>query len=275
MTHLKLERPLAVLDIESTGINPRMDRIIDLAIIKLFPDGRREQHLFRVNPGIPIPAETTAIHHITNADVAHAPPFRQVAAAILEILADCDLGGFGVVRFDIPMLAEEFARAGFEFNPDNRRIVDAQRIYHKKEPRDLSAALAFYCGEMHLGAHGAEADALATVAVLEAQLQKYSDLPRSLDELDKYCNPPRNPAWADRTGKLKWQNGELLVNFGVQNIGRNLKDLVRDNPKFLKWILKSDFPADTKRIVADALEGRFLAPPAGTDDGRQTTDDRL
>jgi DNA polymerase-3 subunit epsilon len=275
MTNLKLERPLAVLDIESTGINPRMDRIIDLAIIKLFPDGRREQHMFRVNPEIPIPAETTAIHHITNADVAHVPPFRQVAAAILEILADCDLGGFGVVRFDIPMLAEEFARAGFEFNPDNRRIVDAQRIYHKKEPRDLSAALAFYCGAMHLGAHGAEADALATVAVLEAQLQKYTDLPRSLDELDNYCNPPRDPAWADRTGKLKWQNGELLINFGVQNIGRNLKDLVRDNPKFLKWILKSDFPADTKRIVADALEGRFLTPPASvTDDGRRTTDDR-
>ena len=211
--------------------------------------------------------------------------FGQVAAAILEILAGCDLGGFGVVRFDIPMLAEEFARAGFEFNPDNRRIVDAQRIYHKKEPRDLSAALTFYCGEMHLGAHGAEADALATVAVLEAQLQKYTDLPRSLDELDNYCNPPRNPAWADRTGKLKWQNGELLINFGVQNIGRNLKDLVRDNPKFLKWILKSDFPADTKRIVADALEGRFLTPPAVKDDGLsrrsgdaktegQTTDDR-
>ena len=272
MNNLKLERPLAVLDIESTGINPRMDRIIDLAIIKLFPDGRREQHAFRVNPEIPIPAETTAIHHITNADVAHAPPFRQMAAAVLEILADCDLGGFGVVRFDIPMLAEEFARAGVEFNPDNRRIVDVQRIYHKKEPRDLSAALNFYCGEMHLGAHGAEADALATVAVLEAQLQKYSDLPRSLDELDKYCNPPRNPAWADRTGKLKWQNGELLINFGVQNMGRNLKDLVRDNPKFLMWILKSDFPADTKRIVADALEGRFLTPPAVTDDGGQTTD---
>ncbi|MFH1476465.1 MAG: 3'-5' exonuclease [Verrucomicrobiota bacterium] len=273
MTRLKLERPLAVLDIESTGINPRMDRIIDLAIIKLFPDDRREQHTFRVNPEIPIPAETTAIHHITNADVAHAPPFRQVAPQILEILADCDLGGFGVVRFDIPMLAEEFARAGFQFNPDNRRIVDAQRIYHKKEPRDLSAALTFYCGEMHLGAHGAEADALATVAVLEAQLQKYADLPRSLDELDKYCNPPRNPAWADRTGKLKWQESEILINFGVQNIGRKLKDLVRDNPKFLMWILKSDFPADTKRIVADALEGRFLTPPVGTD--RRMTEDGL
>ncbi len=262
MFPIKLERPLAVLDIESTGINPRMDRIIDLAIVKLFPDGRREQHVFRVNPEIPIPAETTAIHHITNADVAHAPTFRQTAPAILEILADCDLGGFGIVRFDIPMLAEEFARAGFQFNPDDRRIVDAQRIYHKKEPRDLSAALTFYCGTMHLGAHGAEADALATVEVLEAQLQKYADLPRSLEELDRFSNPPRDPTWADRSGKLKWQNGELLINFGVQNIGRNLKDLVRDNPKFLRWILKSDFPVDTKRIVADALEGHFLAPPA-------------
>lgn len=264
---LTLDRPLVVFDIESTGINPRMDRIIDLALVKLFPDGRREQHNFRVNPEIPIPAEATAIHHITNADVAYAPPFRNVARQLMEVLADSDLGGFGVVRFDIPMLVEEFARAGLEFNPDTRRIVDAQRIYHKKEPRDLSAALSFYCGEMHLGAHGAEADALATVAVLEAQLQKYDDLPSSIAELDQYCNPPRNPAWADRAGKLKWQNGELLINFGVQNIGRSLKKLAQDNPKFLKWILKSDFPADTKCIVADALEGRFPAPPTMTDDG--------
>jgi len=262
MTNLKLERPLAVLDIESTGINPRMDRIIDLAIVKLFPDGRREQHVFRVNPEIPIPAETTAIHRITNADVAHAPPFRQKAAEILAILEDCDLGGFGIARFDLPMLAEEFARAGFAFDPDSRRVVDAQRIYHKKEPRDLSAAVTFYCGTMHLGAHGAEADALATLEVLEAQLQKYGDLPHSPEELDKYCNPPRNPAWADRAGKLIWQNGELLINFGVKNIGQKIKDLARDNPKFLLWILKSDFPSDTKRIVADALEGSFPAPPA-------------
>ncbi|MBI2440381.1 MAG: 3'-5' exonuclease [Lentisphaerae bacterium] len=264
MKHLKLDRPLAVLDIESTGTNPRQDRIIELAIIKLFPDGRREEHVFRVNPEIPIPAEATAIHHIANADIAYAPPFRQLAPQLLEILADCDLGGFGVVRFDIPMLVEEFARAGFQFNPYDRRVADAQQIYHKKEPRDLSAALAFYCGELHPGAHGAAADALATLAVLEAQLQKYTDLPRSMAELDKYCNPPRNPAWADHAGKLKWAQGELVINFGAQNIGRKLKDLARADPKFLKWILKSDFPADTKRIVADALEGRFPAPPALT-----------
>lgn len=258
---LKLERPLVFLDIESTGINPRLDRIIELAVIKIFPDGRREEHVFRLNPEIPIPPEATAIHHIANADVAYAPPFRQIAQQLLEILADCDLGGFGVARFDAPMLMEEFARAGLAFNPDERRIVDAQRIYHQKEPRDLSAALFFYCGEKHAGAHGAVADALAALAVLEAELQKYPDLPRSVAELDKYCNPPRNPAWADRTGKLKWAQGELVINFGTQKIGQKLKDLSRADPKFLQWILKSDFPADTKRLVAEALEGRFPPPP--------------
>ncbi len=258
---LTLDRPLVVLDIESTGINPRTDRIIDLALVTLHPDGRREACCFRLNPEIPIPPEATAIHHISNADIAHAPTFRQAAPQILEALRDRDLAGFGIVRFDLPMLVEEFARAGVPFHADSCRVIDVQRIYHKKEPRDLSAALSFYCGQPHDGAHGAEADARATAAVLEAQLDRYADLPRTAAALDQYCNPPRDASWADRCGKLKWVAGELLINFGVKNIGQKLRDLARTNPKFLHWILKSDFPADTKQIVADVLEGRFPAPP--------------
>ncbi len=260
--NLRLDRPLVVLDIESTGINPRQDRLIDLALVTVHPDGRREERTFRVNPEIPIPPEATAIHHITNADVVGAPTFRQAAPRILEALAGCDLAGFNIARFDLPMLAEEFARAGVAFDVDGRRVVDVQRIFHKKEPRDLSAALAFYCGELHLGAHGAEADARATAAVLDAQLATYPDLPRTVEALDQFCNPPRDPSWADRAGKLKWVGGELRINFGTANFGQPLKDLARANPKFLLWILKSDFPADTKQIVAGILEGRFPAPPA-------------
>jgi len=252
---------LAVIDIESTGTNPRQDRIIDLAIIKLLPDGSQEKHVFRCNPGIFIPPEVEAIHHISNADIVSCPLFAQIAGQVFEALKDCDLGGFGVVRFDIPMLTEEFARAGFSFPAADCRVVDVQRIYHKKEPRDLTAALAFYCSEAHHGAHGAEADALATIKVLEAQLEKYSDLPRTIEGLDTFSAIARDPTWVDKTGKLKWANDEIVINFGAQYIGQKLRDLAQNNAKFLKWILKSDFPSDTKKIVADALEGKFPDKP--------------
>lgn len=255
------KRPLAVIDIESTGTNPRQDRIIDLAIVKLMPGGTQEKHVFRCNPGIPIPAAAEAIHHISNADIAACPLFTQIAGQIFEILQDCDLGGFGIARFDVPMLTEEFARAGFKFPADECRVVDAQRVYHKKEPRDLSAALVFYCAEKHTQAHGAEADVLATIKVLGAQLARYADLPQTVEGLDAFCAIARDPDWVDKTGKLKWVNGEITINFGVKYPGRKLCELVQNDAKFLKWILKSDFPGETKKIVADALEGRFPLNP--------------
>lgn len=264
MLPLKLERPLAVFDIESTGINPRQDRIIELAIIKIFPDGATERHVFRMNPEINIPAAATAIHGISDADVADKPPFRKLAPAIKEILGDCDLCGFGASRFDVPMLMEEFARAGLPFDDSKLRVVDVQRIFHKREPRDLSAALVFYCGTRHTDAHSAEADVEATISVLEAQLKRYTDLPTTVEALDAYCNPPKDASWADRTGKLKWEEGEIVINFGTQNKGRKLRDLSRNNPKYLKWILTSDFPSDTKEIVAGALENRFPIPPGAS-----------
>lgn len=256
-----LKRPLAFLDIESTGANPRQDRIIELAIVKLLPAGGRATHVFRFNPGMLIPPEAEAIHHISNAAVAQCPLFAARAGEIFELLKDCDLAGFAILRFDILMLAEEFARLGLAFPAADCRIVDAQRIYHQKEPRDLRAALWFYCAEEHRNAHGAEPDALAAIKVLEAQLEKYQDLPQTIDELAGFCASKRNAAWVDKTGKLKWVSGEIVINFGLQYTGQKLRDLARDNPKFLKWILKSDFPFDTKQIVANALEGKFPGRP--------------
>lgn len=259
--NIELRRPLAIFDIEATGLNARADRIVEICIVKILPGGNRDVHTFRVNPEIPIPPEAAAIHGITDADVAGCPTFDQVAPKIQELLRDCDLGGFNATNFDIPMLVEEFMRARIRFSLDGRRIIDAQRIYHKKEPRDLAAAVKFFCNERLEGAHGAEADALATLNVLEAQLSKYPDLPRSVEDLDEFCNP-RDPGWADRSGRLRWSGNEVVINFG-QKKGIPLTTLAKTDTKYLKWILRSDFPRDTQDIVQKVLDTGCRPPPPG------------
>jgi DNA polymerase-3 subunit epsilon len=255
----QLDRPLAVFDIEATGINPRADRIIELSIVKLMPPkGERQTHNFVLNPGIRIPDEAIAIHGITNEEVADKPLFKDMAADIYRILDGCDLAGYNIIRFDVPMLIEEFLRASLNFSLAGRRVVDAQRIFHKREPRDLKAALQFYCDELFLEGHRAEADALATVRVLEGQFERYRDLPRNMDELDKYCDL-RDPSWVDRDGKLRWQNGEITINFGKKK-GEKVSDLARQDPGFLKWILRGDFASDTKDIIAKILDGKKIDP---------------
>ena len=256
---IRLDRPLGVFDIEATGATPRADRIVELAVVRILPDGRRDTHKWRINPEMPIPPEATAIHGIRDADVAACPPFRQVAQEILGVFADCDLAGYNLGRFDVPMLAEEFSRVSIAFDLEGRRIIDAQRIFHRHEPRDLAAALAFYCGEMHLDAHGAEPDVLATIRVLEGQFARYADLPHDLDGLDAYCNP-RHPAWVDRQGRLKWAQGEIVLNFGRKK-GETLRHIIQDDPGFVKWLLRSDFPRDVQEIVSNASEGRWPTPP--------------
>lgn len=272
MRSLTLDRPLAVFDIESTGTDPVQDRIVELCIVRLSPGGRRETHTLRINPGMPIPAGATAVHGITDADVAACPPFSDLAPEIARLFDSCDLAGYNLLRFDIPMLVEEFRRAGLTFQVEGRRVVDAQRIYHRREPRDLTAAVAFYCGKPHTDAHGAEADALATLEVLEGQLNRYPDLPVDVEGLDRYCNP-RHPTWADRIGRLKWANGEIVVNFGARR-GESLRSLVQTNSGYLKWILKGAFPADTQEIVRNALEGKYPPPPKipATPDGEAGDD---
>jgi len=257
--NIELDRPIAFFDIEATGISPRADRIVELCVIKITPNKQQSTHIFRINPQRPIPSEAEAIHGISDADVADCPTFPELAREIADLLEGCDLGGYNIGRFDIPMLTEEFTRAAITFDVESRRVLDVQRIYHRKEPRDLSAALNFYCNEMHLGAHGAEADVLATIRVFEGQLERYPDLPHDMNELDDYCNP-RDPTWVDRTGKLRWINGEVALNFGKKK-GMTLRELVATDQGFIKWMLRSDFPADTREIVTNALDGNYPEAP--------------
>ena len=255
---IELKNPLVVFDIESTGTSPRKDRIIELAAIKVNVDGSEESKCWLLNPTIHIPEETTAIHGIADEDVKDCPTFADCAAEIFDFFRDCDISGYNSDRFDVLCIEEEFARCGYNFASSQRKHVDVQRIYHRKEPRDLTAAVRFFCNRDHAGAHGAEADARATLDVLKAQFAKYDDLPRNVDALDEWI-APRDPLNADRMGLIRWRDGEWTVNFGKKK-GESLKKLAFNEPNFLKWMLKGDFDTDARMIAADALEGRL--PPA-------------
>ena len=258
MPNLKLDRPLIVFDIESTGTAPRKDRIIELAAVKVRPDGTEETRTWLLNPGVKIPPETTAIHGITDEIVKDCPTFADKAEEIFAFFDGCDLSGFNADRFDIPCLEEEFLRAGKAFLPSARKHVDVQRIYHKMEPRDLSAAVRFYLSRDHAGAHGAEADARATLEVLKAQMERYPSLPHDVAALDEYL-VPHDPLNADRMGLLRWKDGDLKINFGKKK-GESLKDLLLHEPNYLRWIVKGDFDTEVKAIVRDLLENGRLPP---------------
>lgn len=252
MSPLELQRPLAVFDLETTGTDPAKDKIVEIALVRVDPGGGRTTITRRVNPGRPIPAEATAVHGIRDEDVAAAPEFRQIARELIDALADSDLAGFNVRRFDVPLLDRELRDAGFDLALAQRRIVDAMTIFHKKEPRDLSAAVRFFLGRDHAGAHGAESDAAASLSVLEAQLARYPDLPRTVAALDAYCFPV--PAGAvDRGGKFVLKEGEVIFAFGRQK-GRALSEVARVQRDYLEWILKQDFPEDARTLVEAALK---------------------
>ena len=258
-SRLRLERPLVVFDLEATGLNKRTDRIVSIALVRYEPSGSVEQVNYLLNPGIPIPEDSTAIHGITDADVAGAPTFAEMAEALAAHFADADLAGYNILGYDIPLLTEEFARSNRPFSIEGRRILDAQRIFFRNEPRDLSAALRYYCGESHDNSHDALGDVLATIRVLDGQFRKYPELPEAMEALSEYCDP-RDPAWVDRAGRLKWVRGEVAFNFGKFQ-GQLLRDAVSSDPNFITWLLRSDFPEDTKQIVRDAVNGKLPAPP--------------
>ena len=267
---LKLLRPLVVFDLETTGLDPATDRIVELGCVKLLPippgapaEGRahpREIRTWRINPGRPIVPAATAIHGISDADVARCPTFDALAKEIHAYFFGHDLAGFNVKSFDMKVLTQEFERVGIAFPDWQPRLVDAQMIFVQREPRSLTAALQFYCGREHVGAHGAQADAVATAEVLLAQLGRYNDLPDSMDGLHELCHRV-SPDAVDESGKLRWCEGEAVIGFGKHN-GKPLRLLAAELPDYLRWMLKADFPADTKQIVAEALSGRFPAQSA-------------
>lgn len=258
MFPLSLDKPLVVFDIESTGISPRKDRIIELAAIKVMPDGSEIEKCWLLNPTIPIPPETTAIHGISDEIVKDCPTFAEKAEEIFAFFEGCDVSGFNADRFDIPCLEEEFARTGRNFASSSRRHVDVQRIYHKMEPRDLTSAVRLYLGRDHTGAHGAEADTRATLEVLKAQMARYPQLPKTSAEMDEYL-APRDPMNADRNGLLRWVDGELTVNFGRKK-GESLRRLLINEPNYLRWIVKGDFDTEVRAIVRDLLDNGRLPP---------------
>lgn len=250
---LELQRPLAFFDLETTGTRIGKDRIVQIGIIRLRPDGTRENYQTLVNPGIPIPSEATAVHGIRDVDVALAPPLEAVAREILDELAGCDLSGFNVLRFDIPFLTEELHRVGHEWNTSALRVVDVQRIFHKMEPRDLSAALKFYCGREHTGAHDALADVQATADVLLAQLERYPDaLKNDVDHLGELSGDrERSP---DAAGKLRFDDrGTICLAFG-KYAGWSLENIGRHDPGYLQWLMtKAELPGSTLAIMRHAL----------------------
>jgi DNA polymerase-3 subunit epsilon len=252
---LVLARPLTVLDLESSGVSVERDRVVQIGMVRIDPDGRYREFNRLVNPGIPIPAEATAVHGITDADVASAPTFHQLAGELSQWLADTDLAGYNARRFDYRLLEAEFARAGLPSPVANAKIVDPFLIFMRREARTLAGAMRFFCRVEEFEGHQAIDDVRAALCVLAAQLAKYSDLPTTVDQLHDYC-APHDPSWVDSTGKIVWTAGGAAVAFG-RNSGRTLKDLASNDPGFFRWVLGKDFEADTKAIVTDALRGKF------------------
>ncbi len=267
MMELIKERPLVFFDLEATGVNILNDRIVEISVVKIFPDGRREVKTRRINPEMHIPEEASAIHGIYDKDVANEPTFRAISKNFFIYLEDCDLGGYNITKFDIPMLTREFSRAGLTFTTANRRIIDAYNIFCRMEPRNLSAAYKFFCGKDMKDAHSAEADTLATVEIFEGEIKRYSQMaredypediekwPETLDEFHTFCNQ-RMIDSIDPDGRFKWKNCEAVVAYG-KNAGTSLRRIAIDNPDFLRWILRSDFSVEVKNIASDALKGIF------------------
>ena len=261
--HLQYKKPITFIDLETTGTLIEQDRIIEISILKLIPDREPDLKTYRIKPGIPIPPEATAIHGITDADVANKPSFQSIANNLKEFLQDCNLAGFNIQRFDIPLLQKEFERAGIPFPIEGRKIIDVQTIYHRKERRDLSTAYKYYCNKGHSEAHGAEADVKATLEILDSQLAKYDDLPQDVEGLSAYCNL-KDPSWIDDEGKLIWRNGEAIFNFSKKR-GKSLKEICETDPSFLQWILEKDFKPEFKNIISDALNGKLPSPQEQTE----------
>ncbi len=246
--NLKLDRPLVFFDLETTGIQIATDRIVEISILKVFPNGNKESKTWRVNPEIEIPKQVIDIHGITNEDVVNEPKFRELAPEVSKMIEGCDLAGFNSNRFDIPLLAEEMLRAEVNFDMKDRKAIDVQVIFHKKEPRNLSAGYKFYCDKDLENAHSAEADTMATYEILEAQVEKYDDIKNDINFLS---NISLHNKRADFAGFILFNgDGEEIFSFGKYK-GKKVVDVLRDNPGYYSWIQNADFPLYTKKTLTN------------------------
>lgn len=245
---LTLTRPLVFFDTETTGVDAAKDRIIEISLLKLFSDAKEEIKTFRINPGMPIPAEATAVHGIKDEDVKDKPSFAEIAPTLLDILKDSDLCGYNLLKFDFPLLRMEFSCNNIAYNTIGINLIDPMRIFMKNEPRDLTAALKFYCNEDLTNAHSAEADIIATKKILLAQIAKYDDVPGTVAELSAYSTEGQKRN-ADITGKLLYnEQNEIIFGFG-KNKGKR----ITEDPDYANWMLSTDFPDDTKSIIRQLL----------------------
>lgn len=243
---LNLKNPLIFFDLETTGINITKDKIVEISYIKIYPNGKKETKTLRINPGVPIPPESTAIHHITDEDVADAPTFKEVARELANTFEGCDIAGFNSNRFDLPLLSQEFLNAGVDVDFSRRKFIDVQTIYHKMEQRNLSAAYKFYCGKDLNDAHSALADTAATYEVLKAQLDKYPSLENSVDFLSSFSTQNKN---VDLAGRIIYNDkGVEVFNFGKYK-GRSVEDVLQHDTGYYGWMMNGDFPLNTKQVL--------------------------
>jgi len=260
--NLSLNKPIIFFDLETTGVNIATDRIVEISILKVFPNGNKESKTWLVNPEIEIPAEAAAIHGITNEKVVTEPTFKELAATVNELIADCDLAGFNSNRFDIPLLAEELMRAGIDFDMKNRKAIDVQVIFHKKEQRTLSAGYQFYCGKNLEDAHSAEADTNATYEILLAQLDKYTDIENTVDALSEFSTHGER---ADFAGFILFDDDKKeIFSFGKYK-GRTVEEVLIENPGYHAWMQNADFPLYTKKVLREIKE-RMSSPKNGMTD---------
>jgi DNA polymerase III subunit epsilon len=251
---LQLTKPLAVIDLETTGISLSADRVIEIAIVKIMPDGKKISKRKLLNPEMPIPPASTEIHGISNEMVKDAPTFKQVGNELKQFIENCDLAGYNSNRFDIPMLAEEFLRIGMEFDCKGRKLVDVQKIFHLMEQRTLSAAYKFYCNKNLEGAHSAEVDATATWEVLEAQVQKYAQLGNNVESILKFIGEDQIVDFARR---FAFENGIEIFNFGKHK-GRAVADVLKAEPQYYDWMMKGDFAMHTKQKLTEIFNRTML-----------------
>jgi DNA polymerase-3 subunit epsilon len=252
--NLQLSKPIAFIDLETTGISITNDRIIEIAIVKIAADGTRLVKRKLINPGMPIPAASTAVHGITDEMVKDAPSFKQAANEFKQFMDHCDIGGYNSNRFDIPMLIEEFLRAGIEFSTEGRKFVDVQKIFHKMEERTLSAAYKFYCQKILEGAHSAEADAQATYEILEAQVTRYPQMGATVDSIVQFTGEDEMVDFARRFIK---ENGIEIFNFGKHK-GKTVEKVLKEEPQYYDWMMKGDFAMNTKQKLTEILNRTLL-----------------